>query len=80
MDTIFKMDHSISSFAQVSLLAINGSMHSRQLSARETSIFKSEVVNRQRDSDVLDFLEASTSLKVESRLNTWSRKRITSMI
>ena len=55
MDTIFKMDHSVSSFAQVSLLAINGSMHSRQLSARETSIFESEVVNRLRDSDVLNF-------------------------
>ena len=46
---------SVSSFAQVSLLAINGSMHSRQLSAREASIFESEVAHRLRDSDVLNF-------------------------
>ena len=41
------------SFAQVSLLATNGSMHSRQLSARETSIFESEVIDRLRGSGIL---------------------------
>ena len=44
---------SATSFAQVSLLASDGSMHSRQLSARETSAFESEVIDRLRTSGVL---------------------------
>ncbi len=41
------------SFAQVSVVGSDGSVHSRQLSAQETSVFEREVFARLRDSGIL---------------------------